>query len=77
MIQRRFPAKLQGRVFGVQLALFTMAPPVAMPIVGWLVQTYGAQPVYLALMITTFVLGFGVMLLPVLRDLNRSSASVE
>jgi MFS family permease len=77
MIQRRFPAKLQGRVFGVQLALFTMAPPVAMPIVGWLVQTYGAQPVYLALMITTFVLGFGVMLLPVLRDLNRSSTVVD
>jgi MFS family permease len=77
MIQRRFPAKLQGRVFGVQLALFTMAPPVAMPIVGWLVQTYGAQPVYLALMITTFVLGFGVMLLPVLRDLNRSAAPEE
>jgi MFS family permease len=77
MIQRRFPAKLQGRVFGVQLALFTMAPPVAMPIVGWLVQTYGAQPVYLALMITTFVLGFGVMLLPVLRDLNRSAAPKE
>jgi MFS family permease len=77
MIQRRFPAKLQGRVFGVQLALFTMAPPVAMPIVGWLVQTYGAQPVYLALMITTFVLGFGVMLLPVLRDLNRSAAPDE
>ena len=73
MIQRRFPAKLQGRVFGVQLALFTMAPPVAMPIVGWLVQSYGAQPVYLGLMIATFVLGFGVVLLPVLRDLNRSS----
>ena len=73
MIQRRFPARLQGRVFGVQLALFTMAPPVAMPIVGWLVQLYGAQPVYLGLMIATFILGFGVMLLPVLRDLNRSA----
>jgi MFS family permease len=72
MIQRRFHSKIQGRVFGVQLALFTMAPPVAMPIVGWLVQTYGAQPVYLGLMITTFVLAFGVMFLPVLRDLNRS-----
>lgn len=72
MIQRRFHSNIQGRVFGVQLALFTMAPPVAMPIVGWLVQTYGAQPVYLGLMITTFVLAFGVMFLPVLRDLNRS-----
>ena len=72
MIQRRFHANIQGRVFGVQLALFTMAPPVAMPIVGWLVQSYGAQPVYLGLMITTFVLAFGVMFLPVLRDLDRS-----
>jgi MFS family permease len=77
MIQRRFPAKLQGRVFGVQLALFTMAPPVAMPIVGWLVQSYGAQPVYFGLMIATFILGFGVVLLPVLRDLDRSVSSVE
>jgi MFS family permease len=77
MIQRRFPAKMQGRVFGVQLALFTMAPPVAMPIVGWLVQLYGPQPVYLGLMIATFILGFGVILLPVLRDLDRSVTPVE
>lgn len=72
MIQRRFPARVQGRVFGVQLALFTMAPPVAMPIVGWLVESHGAQPVYLGLMIATFILGFGVILLPILRDLDRS-----
>jgi len=77
MIQRRFAPSIQGRVFGVQLAAFTMAPPVAMPIVGWLVQTYGAQPVYLVLMIVTFVLGLGVIMLPILRDLNRSALPVE
>lgn len=77
MIQRRFPANIQGRVFGVQLAAFTMAPPIAMPIVGWLVQTYGAQPVYFWLMLITFLLGFGVILLPVLRDLNRSASPAD
>jgi len=77
MIQRRFAPSIQGRVFGVQLAAFTMAPPVAMPIVGWLVQTYGAQLVYLVLMIVTFVLGLGVIMLPILRDLNRSALPVE
>ena len=73
MIQRRFPASIQGRVFGVQLAAFTMAPPVAMPIVGWLIELYGPQRVYLVQMIITFVLGFGVVLLPILKDLDRSA----
>ena len=73
LIQRRFPASIQGRVFGVQLAIFSAAPAIALPFVGALVEAFGAQPVYFVLVVSTFVLALAVVFLPVLNDLGRSS----
>lgn len=73
LIQRRFPAAIQGRVFGVQLAIFAAAPAIALPIVGALVEAFGPQPVYFVLVVSTFVLALAVVFLPVLNDFGRSS----
>jgi len=73
LIQRRFPAAIQGRVFGVQLAIFALAPAIALPIVGALVEAFGPQPVYFVLVLSTFVLAMAVVFLPVLNDFGRSS----
>jgi MFS family permease len=73
LIQRRFPSAIQGRVFGVQLAIFSLAPAIALPIVGAFVEVFGPQPVYFVLVLSTFVLAMGVVFLPVLNDFGRSS----
>ena len=73
LIQRRFPAAIQGRVFGVQLAIFAAAPAIALPFVGALVEAFGPQPVYFVLVVSTFVLALAVVFLPVLNDFGRSS----
>ena len=69
LIQRRFPSNIQGRVFGVQLALFSVAPPLMLPVIGALVEQFGPQPVYLVQMVVTFVLAIGVVFLPTLKNL--------
>lgn len=76
LVQRRFPSHMQGRVFGVQLALFSVAPPLAMPVVGWLVEQYGAQPVYMTLQIVLFIGALGVVFLPSINDLSRDTEPV-
>jgi MFS family permease len=73
LIQRRFAPAIQGRVFGVQLAIFSLAPAIALPIVGAFVEVFGPQPVYFVLVLSTFVLAMGVVFLPVLNDFGRSS----
>lgn len=70
LVQRRFPANIQGRVFGVQLALFSVAPPLVLPIVGALVEEFGPQPVYLVQMVATFILAIAVVFMPVLNRLG-------
>lgn len=70
LVQRRFPSNIQGRVFGVQLAMFSIAPPLALPIVGALVERFGPQPVYLVQMVATFILAIAVVFMPILKDLE-------
>lgn len=49
LIQQRVPADQQGRVFGVQTAVFYAAPPLGMVIAGISVEEYGVGPTYLVL----------------------------
>jgi len=71
LVQRRFPSAMQGRVFGVQLALWSVTPPIAMPFVGALVEQFGPQPVYFWLMFATFVMGLGIVFVPALAQLSQ------
>jgi MFS family permease len=49
LIQQRVPADQQGRVFGVQTAVFYAAPPLGMVIAGLSVENYGVGNTYLVL----------------------------
>lgn len=77
LVQRRFPSSIQGRVFGVQLALFSVAPPLALPIVGALVERFGPQPVYLVQMVATFILAIAVVFMPILKDLEQDKPGLH
>ena len=49
LIQQRVPADQQGRVFGVQTAVFYAAPPLGMVLAGLSVENYGVGNTYLVL----------------------------
>jgi len=49
LVQRRVPAHLHGRVFGVQTAVFYAAPPLGMVLAGLSVESYGIKATYAVL----------------------------
>lgn len=49
LIQQRVPADQQGRVFGVQTAVFYAAPPLGMVLAGLSVESFGVSVTYLGL----------------------------
>jgi MFS family permease len=49
LVQERVPADHQGRVYGVQAALFSSAPPIAILVVGLVVDWLGVRTTYLVL----------------------------
>jgi MFS family permease len=49
LIQQRVPADQQGRVFGVQTAVFYAAPPLGMVLAGLSVESYGVSTTYIVL----------------------------
>lgn len=49
LIQERVPADQQGRVFGVQTAVFYAAPPLGMVLAGLSVESFGVSTTYIIL----------------------------
>jgi MFS family permease len=49
LVQQRVPAHLQGRVFGVQTAVFYAAPPLGMVLAGFSVESFGIRATYVVL----------------------------
>ena len=49
LIQQRVPADQQGRVFGVQTAVFYAAPPLGMVLAGLSVESLGVSVTYIVL----------------------------
>ena len=49
LIQQRVPADQQGRVFGVQTAVFYAAPPLGMVLAGLSVESFGVRTTYIVL----------------------------
>jgi MFS family permease len=49
LIQQRVAADQQGRVFGVQTAVFYAAPPLGMVLAGLSVESYGVRTTYMVL----------------------------
>ncbi len=71
LVQRRIRPDEQGRVFGVQLSLFSAAPPIALLFVGWLVETVGVGPAYLGIAIVLAVVALAMILTPAIRELDH------
>ena len=71
LVQRRVPADVQGRVYGVQTSLFYAAPPVAFLITGWSVETFGVQATYLALAAVLVATSIGVLFVRSIRDIDN------
>ena len=68
LVQQRVPAHLQGRVFGVQTAVFYAAPPLGMVLAGLSVESYGIKATYIVLAGVLSVTSILVLLTRVLRS---------
>ena len=72
LIQQRVPADQQGRVFGVQTAVFYAAPPLGMVLAGLSVENYGVGATYIVLAAILSATAILALLTKSLRsDLNR------
>jgi MFS family permease len=70
LVQTRVPPHVQGRVFGVQTALFYAAPPIGLLLAGVAVEAYGVQAVYAVIGAVLVVLALVTAVLPTLRGLD-------
>ena len=70
LVQRRVPAEAQGRVYGVQLALFYASPPIGLLLTGWAVENVGLQATYVALAVVLSVAMIGTLFVPSLRRMD-------
>jgi MFS family permease len=68
LIQQRVPADQQGRVFGVQTAVFYAAPPLGMVLAGLSVESFGVSTTYIILAATLSVTAILALLTKSLRS---------
>ena len=68
LVQQRVPAHLQGRVFGVQTAVFYAAPTLGMVLAGLAVESYGIKATYIVLAGVLSVTSILVLLTKALRS---------
>ena len=70
LVQRRVPADVQGRVYGVQMSLFYASPPIAFLLTGWAVEEFGVQPTYVALAVVLSATSLALLFVPSLRAID-------
>ena len=71
LVQRRIAPDVQGRVYGVQTALFYASPPLAFLLAGWMVENWGVQATYLAFAGVLVVTSVAVLLVRSIRDIDN------
>jgi MFS family permease len=70
LVQTRMPAAVQGRVFAVEMTLFTAVPPVMILATGLGVDTWGVDVVYLMLGAAFALTALLALTVPALRRLD-------
>lgn len=70
LVQTRVPAHVQGRVFGVQTALFYAAPPIGLLVAGRAVDAWSVQVVYAVIGAALALVSLIIAALPSLRGLD-------
>jgi hypothetical protein len=74
LVQTRMPAAVQGRVFAVEMTLFTALPPVVILAAGLGVDNWGVDVVYLVLGAAFALTALLALAVPVLRHLDAPVA---
>jgi len=75
LVQARIPADAQGRVYGIQISLFSALVPIGQLITGVAIERFGLRPTYHAIAATFVIFAFAAFTLPMLRDLNSDSVA--
>ncbi len=70
VVQRRVDPDAQGRVYGIQTALFYALPPVFMLATGVIAERTGVMPVLLGLWVLMTIVALGVLLVKSIRDID-------
>ena len=70
VVQRRVEPDAQGRVYGIQTALFYALPPVFMLATGVIAERTGVMPVLLGLWALMTIVALGVLLVKSIRDID-------
>ncbi len=70
VVQRRVEPDAQGRVYGIQTALFYALPPVFMLVTGVIAERTGVMPVLLGLWALMIIVGVSVLLVKSIHDIN-------
>ncbi len=76
LVHTRFNERVQGRVFGAQMALFSAGPPIGMMLAGPLVDSLGAVVVFPLLIALVWVLGILLASMPLLSRFNQERPQV-
>jgi hypothetical protein len=71
------PAHVQGRVYGVQTALFYAAPPLGLLLAGIAVEAWGVQLVYAIIGVLLVGLSLLIAALPSLRGLDAEGPAMQ
>jgi MFS family permease len=72
VIQRKIPASQRGRVFSVEMTIWTGGPMISMGLVGWGVDSVGVRVMYPAIAIAVVVAAVIVSTRKSVRDLNTA-----
>lgn len=70
VVQRRVEPDAQGRVYGIQTALFYALPPVFMLATGVIAERTGVTPVLLGLWVLMTIVALGVLLVKSIHDID-------
>ena len=70
VIQRKIPANKRGRVFSLEMTIWTAGPMISMMFVGWSVDTLGVAVVYPIIAGAVLLTGIYVSTRKALRDLD-------
>lgn len=73
VIQRKVPANVRGRVFSLEMTIWTAGPLITMTLAGWAVDTYGVHIVYPVIAIGVLVAGIVVSTRKALADLDSAA----
>lgn len=73
VIQRKVPANVRGRVFSLEMTIWTAGPLITMTLAGWAVDTLGVHIVYPIIAIGVLLAGIVVSTRKALADLDSAA----